>query len=55
MRFLQMRFFPSCRNVFLMGSLHGHLGVSLVSVNIYVNKWDGFGKVYRFGVLKAVS
>lgn len=50
-----MRFFPRCRNVFLMGSLHGHLGVSLVSVNIRVNECDGFGKVYSFGVLKTVS
>lgn len=50
-----MRFFPHCCNVFLMGSLHGHLGVSLVSVNTHVNKCDKFGKGYRFGILKAVN
>lgn len=39
---------------FFMGSLYGHLGVSLVSVNIHVNKSDEFERLYRFGVLKAV-
>lgn len=41
-------FFPRCCRRAIKNTLHGHLGVSLVSVNTPANKCDCFGKVYRF-------
>lgn len=41
-------FFPHCCRPTIKNTLHGHLGVSLVSVKTHANKCDRFRKVCRF-------